>query len=161
MKFSKLTVISKYYLIFLVTVILAWALFSLLNIEFLNQIFFLMAYVWHFALMTPGLKQKVLTSYHRLSFLAVVVRIDHYLHLFIKLKKIPFEASFIRSFSPLFFTFVLFVLGGNGNLLFTLMGSLLFEGIYVAFYKKWTNPLVSKDDLETPPAIPIEEISHE
>ncbi len=161
MKFSQLTEVSKYYLVFLVTVILSWGLLSLFNIEFLNQIFFLMAFVWHFALMTPSLKQKVLTSYHRLSFLAVVVRIDHYLHLFIKLKKVPFEASFIRSFSPLFFTFILFVLGGNGNLLFTLLGSLLFEVIYLSLYKKWTSPLVSKDDLEIPPAIPSEEINHE
>jgi len=161
MKFNQLSEVSKYYFIFLVTIVLTWAILTLLNIEFLNQIFFIMAFVWHFALLTPGLKQKVLTSYHRLSFLSVVIRLDHYLHLFIRIKKWPFQASLIRAISPLSFTFILFVLGGNGNILFTLLGSLFFESIYLSVYKKWTIPLEHKDDPEIPPAIPSEEINRE
>ncbi len=164
MKLSHLSDIARYYLVFLVTVVLSWGLLSILNVEFLNQIFFIMAFVWHFALMTPDLKQKVFASYHRLSFLSVVIRVDHYLHLFIKIEKIPFGSSLIRGLSPLLFTFILFVLGGNGNLLFTLLGSVLFESIYLAVYKKWKKdsiPLVDRDDSEIPPAIPSEEINHE
>lgn len=169
MKLTQLSDLSKYYFLSLVTLLIAWGLLSLIDLEFLNLIFFLMAFVWHFALLAPGLKQKVLTSHHRLSFLSVVMRIDHYLHLFIRFKKIPYSSALIRAFSPFFFCFLLFVFGGSGNLLFTLLGSLIFELMYFVVYLKIlshpiahsASPSNDKDDLEIPPAIPTEEINHE
>lgn len=171
MKLNQLSDLSKYYFLSLITLLLAWGLLSFIDLEFLNLIFFLMAFVWHFALLAPGLKQKVLTSHHRLSFLSVVMRIDHYLHLFIGIRfnKIPFSSAFIRAFSPFFFCFLLFVFGGSGNLLFTLLGSLVFELMYFLVYLKMlrhqialgSSPSDDRDDLEIPPAIPTEEINHE
>ncbi|MEQ1623027.1 MAG: hypothetical protein ABL919_16655, partial [Methylococcales bacterium] len=70
MKLNQLSDLSKYYFLSLITLLLAWGLLSFIDLEFLNLIFFLMAFVWHFALLAPGLKQKVLTSHHRLSFLS-------------------------------------------------------------------------------------------
>ena len=114
-----------------------------------------MAFVWHFALLTPDLKDKVMTKHHRLSFLAVVVRINYYLQLFINLRRIPYASSFIRALSPLTFSFLLLVLGGTGNLLFTLLGSFCFEAVYKLVSKK-SNLSMRTNDLEIPPAIPTD-----
>lgn len=163
---AKLSLHAKYYLMSFLNLGVCWGILALLNIDFLNVIFFLTAFVWHFALVTPGLKEKVMTHHHKLSFLAVVVRLNHYLQLFINLKKVPYSSSFIRALSPVTFTFLLFILGGGGNLLFTLLGSFCFEVIYLIIKKKtsWfeeSTLLVHTNDSEIPPAIPSAEKNHE
>ena len=124
------------------------------------MLFFLMSYVWHFALLTPGLKEKMLTKKQRFSFINVVVRINYYLQLFIKIKKVPFGPSIVRALSPALFTLILMVVGGSGNIIFTLLGSVCFEvtHLFITRYSKST--LVRQDDAETPPAIPNEENTH-
>ena len=122
-----------------------------------------MSYVWHFALLTPGLKDKMLTKKQRFSFINVVVRINYYLQLFIKIKKVPFGPSIVRALSPLIFTLVLMIVGGSGNIIFTLLGSICFE-ITHYFLSKYSRPkstLKPQDDSETPPAIPSAESFHE
>ena len=123
------------------------------------------AFIWHFALMTPGLKEKVMTSHHKLSFLAVVVRINHYLQIFINFKKLPYTSSFIRALSPGLFTFMLFILGGTGNILFTFFGSLVFELIYIYMKKNTlifqTSLSVHRENQDIAPMIPNVEKSHE
>lgn len=163
---AKLSIHSKYYLVSFLNLGICWGILALLEINFLNVIFFLTAFVWHFALVTPGLKEKVMTHHHKLSFLAVVVRMNHYLQLFINLKKIPYASSFIRAISPVVFTFLLFILGGGGNLLFTLLGSFCFELVYLLVKNKttWfeeTSPLERTSDSEIPPVIPSAEKTHE
>ena len=163
---SKLSLHARYYLISFANLGICWGVLALLNIDFLNVIFFLTAFVWHFALVTPGLKEKVMTHHHKLSFLAVVVRLNHYLQLFINVKKVPFSSSFVRALSPAAFTFLLFIVGGGGNLLFTLLGSFCFEVIYLLVKTKTTlfseaSPLVHIGDQEIAPAIPSAEKSHE
>jgi hypothetical protein len=157
---NKLSILAKYYLISFINLGLCSAILLVINVEFINLIFFLTAFVWHFALQTPGLKEKVMTNHHRLSFLAVVVRVNHYLQVFINLKNIPYATSFIRAISPAMFIFLLFILGGSGNILFTLLGSFCFEVVYVIVKKK-SSPLVHISDLDIPPAIPTVEKSHE
>lgn len=95
----------------------------------------------------------------RFSFLSVIVRINYYLQLFIKFDKVPFSRSFVRAISPSAFTLLLLMAGGNGNLLFTLLGSFFFELIYFLFVVRTTS--VERDDPETPPAIPTLESGHE
>ena len=163
---NKLSLHSKYYLISFFNLGICWGILTLLNIDFLNVIFFLTAFVWHFALVTPGLKEKVMTHHHRLSFLAVVVRLNHYLQLFINLKKLPFSSSFIRALSPAMFTFLLFIVGGGGNLIFTLLGSVCFEVIYLIVKNKTEllveiSPSEHISGLSTPPVTPNEEKIHE
>ena len=123
------------------------------------------AYIWHFSLLTPGLKEKVMSSHHRLSFLAIVVRVNHYLQIFINIKRLPYASSFIRALSPGLFTFLLFLLGGSGNILFTLLGSFLFEVIYIVMKKKTSifqsSLLEHKDNRDIAPMIPNAEKSHE
>ena len=123
------------------------------------------AYIWHFSLVTPGLKEKVMTSHHRLSFLAIVVRVNHYLQIFINLKKLPYASSFIRALSPGLFTFMLFILGGTGNILFTILGSFLFEALYIFMKKKTaifqSSLLEHRENPGTAPMIPSAEKSHE
>ena len=164
----KLTMISKYYAISFIFAGIFWMTLVICQIEFPNIIFFLTAYVWHFALVTPGIKENVMTKHHKLSFLAVVVRLNHYLQIFINLKRIPFGSSIIRAISPALFTFILFVVGGTGNIFFTFLGSFLFELIYLIIKNKTHiydtevfNPLMHINDLDTPPVTPNEEISRE
>ncbi len=133
---QKLSAKARYYIISFLNLAVCWGVLYLLNLEFLDIIFFLTAFIWHFALATPGLKEQVLTSSNRYSFLAVVVRVNHYLQIFINLKKIPFSSSLIRAISPAIFTLLLFIVGGRGNILFTLLGSFCFEVVYVMTKKQ-------------------------
>ncbi|AUN99817.1 hypothetical protein DOM21_01685 [Bacteriovorax stolpii] len=133
---EKLSAKARYYIISFTNLAICWGILYLLNLDFLNIIFFLTAFTWHFALLTPGLKEQILTSNNRFSFLAVVVRSNHYLQMFINLKRVPYASSFIRAISPVIFTLLLFMVGGKGNLLFTLLGSLCFEVVYLFSKKK-------------------------
>lgn len=156
---ARLSVLAKYYLISMISFIVCWSIFSILDVEFINALFFMMSYVWHFTLLTPGLKDKILTKKQRFSFINVVVRTNYYLQLFIKIKKIPFGPSIVRAISPMFFTFVLMVVGGSGNIFFTFLGSVCFEGTHYFLTKKSTSIL--PDDPEIPPVIPSAENFHE
>ena len=142
-----------------------FAIVSLIDSNFVDQIFFLTAFVWHFALQTPGLREKVMTNHHKLSFLAVIVRLNHYLQIFINIKRLPYASSFIRAISPVLFTFLLFILGGHGNILFTLIGSFCFEVVYVYVKNKTdffgVSPLAHTSAQDTPPVIPNVEKTHE
>ena len=164
----KFTPTVKFYAVSFSTAAAFWGLLLLCQVEFSNIIYFLTAYIWHMALLTPGLKDTVMTNHHKLSFLAVVVRGNHYLQMFINLKRLPFASSFIRAISPALFTFILFLVGGYGSILFTLLGSLCYEVIYLLVKNKTRlydsqvfNPLAHINDLDTPPVIPNEEKSHE
>jgi hypothetical protein len=81
--------------------------------------------------MVPDMRDKVLNGKIKYSFLGITVRVNHYLQLFLPVQKIPYGASFVRAISPLLFSFILLVAGGTGNLLFTLLGSFVFELIYL------------------------------
>lgn len=164
----KLTVITRFYAISFVTAAIFWVLLTVCQVEFINIIFFLTAYIWHLALLTPGLKENVMTKHHKLSFLAMIVRANHYLQIFINLRRLPFASSFIRALSPALFTFLLFLVGGNGSIFFTLLGSFFYELIYLLVKKKTSlysspsfNPLEHINDLDTPPVIPSAEKTHE
>lgn len=156
---GNLSVLTHYYIKTMFTFLIFWGLLNLLKVDFLNNLFFVMAYVWHFTLLTPGLKEKVMTSKQRYSFLSVVVRINYYLQLFIKITKYPFGPSIVRAISPLAFTSLLLIAGGNGNILFAILGSVCFEVSYYFLNKKMVTPaiLMPPNDQETPPAIPSAE----
>lgn len=162
---DKLSILSKYYIISFVNLGICFGVIYLIGSHFVDQIFFLTAFVWHFSLQTPGLREKVMTNHHKLSFLAVVVRLNHYLQLFINIKRLPYASSLIRAISPVLFTFLLFILGGHGNIIFTLLGSLCFEVVYV-FLKNKTDVfgvslLKHINDQDIPPVIPNVEKTHE
>lgn len=156
---GKLSILARYYIISMFSFFICWSIFSLLHIEFLNTLFFMTSYVWHFTLLTPGLKEKMIIQKQRYSFINVVVRVNYYLQLFIKIEKFPFGPSIVRAISPLSFTFILMVVGGSGNMLFTLLGSVCFEMTHYFLNKKTT--LKRPDDLEIPPEIPSAESFHE
>lgn len=132
----KLTGLTKYYITFFLSALFLWSAMSYFQIEFPNILFFFTAYVWHFALLAPGLKEKVFRGAPRFSFLTIVIKMNYYLQLFIHFKKFPFLSSFVRALSPFLFTLLLFVVGGSGNIAFTCFGSLTFELIY--FFAKKT-----------------------
>lgn len=163
--FHSISILSKYYIISFTNLAVCFGIISLIDVNFVDQIFFLTAFVWHFSLQTPGLREKVMTNHHKLSFLAVVVRLNHYLQIFINIKKLPYASSFIRAISPALFTFLLFILGGHGNIILTLLGSLCFEVVYVIVKKKTdffgVSPLVHTGDQDTPPAIQNVKKNHE
>lgn len=156
------TVLTKYYAASLFIAILIWTVLSLLDVEFVNLIFFLTAYVWHFALLAPGLKEKIFAGKNKYSFLSIIIRVNHYLQLFINLKKIPFASGIIRAISPFLFTLLLLVCGGGGNLLFAILGSVSFEILFHAIKRYLSiSPLLNTNDQEILPAIPNEENSRE
>lgn len=156
---EKLSILAQYYCVSMANFFLWWGVLYILKIEFINILFFMTAFVWHFTLLTPGLKEKMLTKKQRFSFINVVVRFNHYLQLFIKIKKLSFGTSIVRALSPLFFTLVLVIAGGSGNIFFTIMGSVAFELVHYLMNKKTTSAQL--DDAEIPPAIPSAENSHE
>lgn len=160
------SLITKFYFFYLILLIMSWGILSLLGFEFFNIIFFITAFVWHFTLTLPGLRDKVLTRYHRLSFLSVVVRLNHYLQIFINLKSNKYASSIIRSISPLLFNLLIYLIGGYESIFFTLLGSFVFEFSFLFLYKKIIDreiltPLVDTKTEEIPPMIPTEESSHE
>ncbi|MDO9334129.1 MAG: hypothetical protein Q7T57_06375 [Dehalococcoidales bacterium] len=157
---NQLSLLSRYYIISMIGFFICWSIFSILKVEFLNTLFFIMSYIWHFTLLTPGLKDKMLTSRQRFSFINVVVRINYYLQLFIKLKKISFGPSIVRAISPMLFSLLLILVGGSGNLLFTLLGSICFEATHYFLTNK-KSISVPPGDSEIPPATPIVRNSHE
>lgn len=162
---NKLSILSKYYILSFANLGVCFGIIYWIDIHFVDQIFFLTAFVWHFSLQTPGLKEKVMTNHHKLSFLAVVVRLNYYLQLFINIKRLPYASSFIRAISPALFTFLLFILGGQGNIVFTLLGSFCFEVMYVIVKKKTdifgVSPLRNIIDQDILPTIPNVEKTHE
>ncbi len=159
---NSLSILSRYYITSFLSFFICWGILSVIGLNYLDTLFFILAFIWHFTLLTPGLKEKMLVSKQRFSFLNVIVRINYYLQLFIKIERFPFGPSLIRAISPLVFTFMLMVVGGNGNMLFTILGSACFEVSYYLWNKKPTSTTSTPpDDLETPPAIPTAENSRE
>lgn len=133
---NKLSLLSRYYIITGLAFVLIWSVLSLLQIEFIDNLFFTTTYIWHFTLATPGIREKVLTTSHRMSLISVVVRVNYYLQLFVRSEKIPYRTNAIRAFSPLLFILFLKVIGGRGNVLFGIMSSFVFESIYIYADKK-------------------------
>lgn len=155
---EKTSDLTRFYFFSFLGFIIAWGALSLLSKDFVNQVFFMTAYVWHFALLAPGLKEKVMARKQKYSFLAIITRANHYLQLFITLKNIPFASAIVRSLSPLAFTLMLLIFGGGGNLLFCLLGSACFEVVYYLLKRFLNRPIFlgHTGAPEIPPEIPSE-----
>jgi hypothetical protein len=151
--------LSRYYIKSMLSFLLFWIILVVLKIDYLNIVFFILTYIWHFTLLTPGLKEKMLVRKQRFSFLNVIIRINYYLQLFIKIKNVPFGPALVRSISPLLFIFILMTAGGNGNFIFAVLGSFSFEMSYYLTNRKIIS--TPPNDQEMPPAIPNAESFHE
>ena len=125
-----------------------------MDVEFTNIIFFVLAFIWHLALLVPGLREKILTQKIHFSFLAIAIRLNYYLQMFLPTHKFPFGPGVVRAISPFCFTSILLIVGGSGNLLFTLLGSIIFELVYFYFNKNFK---VHLDVQEIPKVTPIVE----
>ncbi len=158
---NKLSPLAQYYVKYISSFFVFFGLLNLLNVIYNNQLFFMVGYIWHFTLMTPGVKEKMLIKKQRFSFLNIIVRVNYYLQLFIKSNRIPFGLgpAMVRSIAPLLFIFFLLVVGGSGNFLFAVFGCAAFEAVHFFFDRKTTS--MPPGDPETPPAIPNAEISRE
>jgi hypothetical protein len=155
MKFS---LSSKYYFMSIVLGLLSWVILLLVKIDFINIIFFNLAFIWHFALMAPEMKEHAIRGKSKYSLMSLVYKSNFYLQMFIRFNKIKYTSSIVRAISPFLFTFFLLIVGGSGNLLFTLLGSFIFEVFYLKLFIKIKDHV---DDLEIPPVIPSEEKSPE
>ncbi len=154
----KLTINTKYYFVSIFFGLLFWFVLSLLGVEFINSIFFTMAYIWHFAFLAPEMKDYALKSKNKFSLLTVVFKLNFYLQMFIRYEAFPYTPSFVRAVSPLIFTFVLYLFGGSGNLIFTFLGSIAFEFVYFLVLKR----IISKQgDGEIHQVFQHEEIARE
>lgn len=124
----------QYYSIHFSVLILTLILFQLLNLLFENQIFFIMAYVWHFTLLTPGAREMMLKSKRKYSFISIIFKMNHYLQIaFVSIqhkfpnKIVMIKASILRALSPFLFCSILLFFGGRGDLTFVVFGSIFFE----------------------------------
>lgn len=124
----------QYYSIHFSVLILTLILFQFFNLLFENQIFFVMAYVWHFTLLTPGAKEMMLKSKRKYSFISIIFKMNHYLQIaFVSIqhkfpnKIVMIKASLLRALSPFLFCTILLFFGGRGDLVFVILGSLFFE----------------------------------
>jgi hypothetical protein len=160
---GKLSILAQYYSLSMASFFLCWAILTILNTEFINSLFFTMSFVWHFTLMTPGLKDKMLTKNQKFSFINVVVRINYYLQIFIRIKKTTFSPAIVRAISPMIFTLFLMIVGGSGNALFTLLGSVCFELSHYLLTNKYLSKITLRPpvDQEIPPELPNAENFHE
>lgn len=136
----KLSELAQYYFVSFAILLVSWGLLWGIGIEFVNLVFFILAYVWHFTLQTPGLKEKVIKSQRKSSFLSVIVYFNHYLQVLASSKlaqegkKAQFRkligTALVRALSPLLFVLLLLILGGGGNVVFAFLGSFVFECQY-------------------------------
>lgn len=132
----KSSAIFRYYAFFFVELLLLWGILSLLSVEFYNIVFFMLAYIWHLTLLTPKLRDQVLTTHNRFSFLSVVIKLNYYLMIFINKKNNPIISSIIRALSPFMFITLINSLGGYGNLYWVVFGSVIIELSYI-IYKRF------------------------
>jgi hypothetical protein len=128
--------VARYYLFSLLLLMLISFVFYVTDVGYNYFIFFILSYVWHFALAMPDLKRKVLTTYHKLSFLSVIIRFDHYLHVFIPNKGNRILRSFITSISPLCFALMLSIFSNSVSFVFTILGSIVFEVFRLFFLSR-------------------------
>lgn len=147
----KTSALTRYYLIYLIEIILIWGVMSLVGIDFYFIIFLMVGFVWPMTLMTPRLKDKVHQTGGRFSFLTVVYKLNHFLQMLINKKNIWYVSSVIRLISPLLFIALINIFGGNGEFLPIFIGWFLFEGSHLGFKRfyqeKETSPL---DDIISP-----------
>ena len=158
---DKLTPLSQHYFYSMISFIFFWFLLNkVLSFEFVNTLFFSTAFIWHFTLLTPGLREKMLLNKNKYSFLNIVVKINYYLQLFIRIEKFSFGPAIVRAIMPILFTCFLLVMGGSGNILFSVLGSVCFELVF--HFCKGTKKTISGllDDLEIPPTIPPAKNDH-
>lgn len=115
-------------------------IFELTNVSLLNMMFYFTAFIWNFAVYTPGVRTKLRdTRRYKYSFLKTIVKLEQILRLKVKqnlkIKSYWAEALF-RSLIPFSFFLALFLLLGVGNILFSTLGLLTFEVFILVFSKR-------------------------
>lgn len=132
----------QYYLVHFLLMVFFFLVARFFEIHFSNTVFFLLAYAWHFTLETPGAKEAWVKSKKRFSFITMVFRFNHYLLIYAasfenKLPKFAkkIKAGVVRGCSPFLFALTLIFFGGAGNILYVLLGSILFEMCQALFRK--------------------------
>ncbi|MCY4523366.1 MAG: hypothetical protein OXB84_01375 [Halobacteriovoraceae bacterium] len=125
-----------YYLWGLLPCVLAAFVFYYLSVSVANTILFAVAYFWHFTLNVP---ETYWDSYlKRRHYRFSTIRLVILFHRFLKKELSPFlKYSFlVRLISPSLFNILLIVISSQGNFLYSLAGSLIFEGIFYLSPKK-------------------------
>ncbi len=127
----------KYYFFHLFILI-----FSLVAVEFLAWpmslfVFWLLSYIWHFTLCTPGAMENYFKSSKKFSFIRMVFKFHYALLVIFNFKKWNhLKPSLARSTSPILFALLLALLGGKIEWPSLLFGSLTFE-LFHHFSKKF------------------------
>lgn len=147
----KTSALTRYYLIYLIEIILVWGVLSIVGIDFYFIIFLMVGFVWPMTLLTPKLKDKVYNSQGRFSFITIVYRMNHFLQMLINKKNIWYVTSVIRLISPILFIALINIFGGNGEFLPVLIGWFLFEVSHFVFKKYYQEKVITPlDDIISP-----------
>lgn len=121
--------LTRYYLLGFPVAIFFVVIFYLLKLEFLLQVSFFLGLFWPFALVAPGMREKALQKSYRYSFIGMACRFQEFL------KSLPVaekkcSGPILRGVPPLLFSLLMYIIFLSGNPLFTLIGWVIFEGLY-------------------------------
>ena len=121
---------KSFYLLFFIPLLIVVIILLFLKVLFISILFFCVAYTWHMALVTPGMREKVYSKAYRFSFLRVIFQWHDAGEKIFNTRDRKRVTLLLRTSSPFIFTFAVRLVAGSGNLLFSLLASLLFETIY-------------------------------
>jgi len=137
LKFKKLEKTTmKYYAVGFIPLCVLYILFELFNIGYFNLLFFIVSYCWNFTLRSPGIEQRAASPAYKFSFIKFICFYDRFLTKFEICHKNNIIRLVSRSLAPFSFTLCIFIAAAEGNLIFSFLGSALFEFFYAFAIKK-------------------------
>lgn len=117
----------KAYASYLIPLIIGMIAIDLLKFGFLNQLFFMMAFFWPFTMQYPGLHDKVQENKYRFSTMRLFFFFDSLFARFAKEDSPQFLKIVLRGLPPVILLTTARILSGAGNIVFILLGFVLFE----------------------------------
>jgi len=101
----------------------------------LNKLFFSIAYFWHTLLSHPNIMVKVESKRYRYSFIKHIYILDCYLQKTCNKNENKYLAKVLRALQVFGFVVILYFIGDMGNPLYSIVGSVIFEGLAIGLRK--------------------------
>ena len=126
-----------------VPLFLLLTIMEIFDLKLISELYFLLTYCWHYALVVPELESKALSYSYRFSFLSAIFHLNNFIQNSVTLKSERFKTylpSICRMISPLVFCTTLSLITFYGNILFSILGTVVFEGCYL-LHGHWSRGL--------------------
>lgn len=128
--------ILRFYLVGFIPILFVYIIFELLNVSYMNFLYFTVSYCWNYSLRSPGIRERVATLAYRFTFIKFTNNLDDLLTKPKICERNNYIKLLFRSFAPLSFICLIFILTGDGNFLFCLFGVVLFESVFEIAVRK-------------------------